>query len=61
MVELLEKLPMYIELAVHVIAAASVIAALTPTPKDDSVVSKVRAVVDLLAFNFGNAKNARKF
>ncbi|EEE42845.1 hypothetical protein [Roseibium alexandrii] len=39
-----------------VIAAASAIAALTPTPKDDAVVAKVRKVVDVLALNVGNAK-----
>ena len=39
-----------------IIAAASVIAAVTPTPKDDSVLSTVKAVVNFLAINVKNAK-----
>lgn len=39
-----------------VIAAASAIAAVTPTPKDDTVIGKMYRVVDLLALNFGRAK-----
>jgi hypothetical protein len=41
-----------------VISAAAAIAALTPSPKDDSLVAKVRKVIDFLALNWGNAKNA---
>lgn len=40
-----------------VIAAAAAIAALTPTPKDDAVLSAIRKVIDALALNIGNAKN----
>ena len=39
-----------------VVAAASAIAALTPTPKDDGWVKKAYKVVDLLALNVGKAK-----
>jgi len=39
------------------IAAAAAIAALTPTPKDDGIVAKVRKVVDFLAMNWLFAKN----
>ncbi len=39
-----------------IIAAASVIAAVTPTPKDDSILSTVKAVVNFLAINVKNAK-----
>lgn len=39
-----------------VIAAASAIAALTPTPKDDAFLHTIRKVVDALALNIGNAK-----
>ena len=42
-----------------IVAAAAAVTALTPSPKDDGVVAKVRAVLDLLAFNFGNAKNKK--
>ena len=39
-----------------IIAAASVIAAVTPTPKDDSILSTVKAVVNVLAIHVKNAK-----
>lgn len=40
------------------ISAASMIAALTPTPRDDNLLRRVIQFVNLLALNFGNAKNA---
>lgn len=46
-----------VDVATKVVAAASAVAALTPTPKDDSALSYVRKVLDLLAFNFFNARN----
>lgn len=39
-----------------VIAAASAIAALTPTPKDDGLIKKISKVIDFLALNVFNAK-----
>lgn len=39
-----------------VIAAASAIAATTPTPKDDGVMAMLYKIIDLLALNFGYAK-----
>ncbi len=39
-----------------VIAAASAIAALTPTPKDDTIIGKAYKLVDWLALNVFNAK-----
>jgi len=42
--------------ATSVVAAASAVAALTPTPKDDGVARWLRKAVDFLALNFGNAK-----
>ena len=38
------------------IALASAIAAITPTPKDDAVLKAIRAVVDKLALNVKNAE-----
>lgn len=38
------------------VTAASAIAALTPTPADDTLVGKLYKVVDWLALNFGRAK-----
>ena len=39
-----------------IIATASAVAALTPTPKDDGIVKKLYKLVDLLAINVGKAK-----
>jgi len=40
-----------------VVAAASAIAALTPTPKDDGWVKKIYGLLDMLALNVGKAKD----
>ena len=40
-----------------IVAAASAIAALTPTPADDGWAAKLYKIVDWLALNIGNAKN----
>ena len=40
-----------------VIATASAVAALTPTPKDDGIVKKLYKLIDLLALNVGKAKD----
>lgn len=47
----------FINVATHVIAIASIVAAVTPTPSDNAVLIVVRRVLDYLAFNFGGAKN----
>ena len=43
-----------------VCTAAAAIAALTPTPKDDAWLGKVRKVIDWLGWNVFNAKNEPK-
>jgi len=40
-----------------VIAVASAVAALTPTPKDDGFIKKITGIIDLLALNVGKAKD----
>ena len=40
-----------------VVAAASAVAALTPTPKDDSIVAKAYKVLDWVALNVGKAND----
>jgi hypothetical protein len=40
-----------------IIAAASAIAALTPTPKDDTFIGKAYKIVDWLALNVFKAKD----
>ncbi|CAO3428527.1 capsid cement protein [Azospirillum argentinense] len=46
-----------VEAAGNGASTAAVIASVTPTPKDDEWVAKVRKLLDLLAFNIGNARN----
>ena len=46
-----------ITIALSVVGTAALIAAVTPTPKDDAAVAQLRKVVDFLAANWGNAKN----
>lgn len=41
----------------QVVTLAAAIAAVTPGPKDDGVVASIRRIIDLLALNFGFAKN----
>ena len=40
-----------------IIAAASAIAALTPTPKDDTLIGKAYSIIDWLALNIIRAKD----
>ena len=40
-----------------IIAAASAIAALTPTPKDDTLIGKAYSIIDWLALNVLKAKD----
>lgn len=47
-----------ISVATHVIAIASVIAAITPTPTDNAALIVARKVLDFFAFNIAGAKNA---
>ncbi len=43
--------------ACAVIAAASAFAALTPTPKEGTILSKAYKIVDFLSVNIGKAKD----
>lgn len=45
--------------ASSVIGIAATIAAITPTPKDDSAVAFVRKIIDWVGMNILNAKNAK--
>jgi len=40
-----------------IIAIASLVSAITPTPKDDILIGKLYKLVDLLALNIGKAKD----
>ena len=50
-------IPDILAICTLVVTLAAAITALTPTPKDDGIVRKIRKVIDFLALNFGNAKN----
>ena len=47
----------FFEIAFAIIAAASAIAALTPTPADDHFLGRAYKFLDMLALNFGYAKD----
>ena len=40
-----------------IVTISSLIAASTPTPKDDIWIGKLYKIIDLAAFNFGKAKD----
>jgi len=48
-----------VEVAAYVIAGASAVAAVFPNPKVNAVLLILRKIVDCLAINVGNAKNAK--
>lgn len=47
----------YLDIITLVISLCAAIAAVTPTPKDDTIVAKIMKVVNVLGLNVGNAKN----
>tara|TARA_S200002703_G_scaffold34748_1_gene30066 strand:+ start:1594 stop:1758 length:165 start_codon:yes stop_codon:yes gene_type:complete len=52
----MEKLNTIIELALAIHAAASIVVAMTNTPKDDEVLGKVYKVIEFFALAIGKAK-----
>jgi len=57
---MLNDIFMLIELIPQIIAIASMVCALTPTPKDDAILGKVYKILELLALNVGKAKMPNK-
>lgn len=53
----MSKLTEYLEIALSVHTAASIICALTPTRKDDDFLGKLYKVLEFLALNIGRAKD----
>lgn len=49
-------LPQLVDAITYIISGATLIAVLTPTPKDDSFLAKLRGWVDVLAGNIGHNK-----
>ena len=54
---IVNNLDSIVAVVTSIVAVASGVTALTPTPKDDKVVSKVYKVVEWLALNVGKAKD----
>lgn len=52
----MEKIQQYVEVALAIHAAASILCALTPTPKDDAFLCKAYKVLEFIALNIGKAK-----
>ena len=50
----------YVPLALAIIGLASVLAAVLPQPSPGTPYARVRAVLDYVAANVGNARNAPK-
>lgn len=48
-----------LDVVTSVVGTASVIAAVTPTVKDDAIVGVLRKILDFFAFNFWHAKNLK--
>ena len=46
-----------IDIATAIVTAASGVAALTPTPKDDPLAKAAYSIIDKLALNIGKAKD----
>ncbi len=53
---LAHKLDLF-NIATAVVALAAVVSAITPNVQDDSVVAKLRKLLDIIAFNVGFAQN----
>lgn len=58
-IEFIKNYPWFGAVA-SVIAAASAIAAVTPTPKAGSFLYKIYKIIDILALNIGKAKETGK-
>ncbi len=54
--DMLDTILTIIQLAPWVISGASLICALTPTPKDDQIIGKIYKLIDWCAINVGRAK-----
>ena len=50
----------YGEIIAAVVGVFSIIAAATPNKTDDSIMALVSKIINLVAFNFGNAENKKE-
>ena len=52
-----EQIPEYVEIGLQIVGVASLIATVTPTPKDNVVLGGIKTVLNVLAGNWGKAEN----
>jgi hypothetical protein len=57
MLEFLQWIVVIIKIVPWIVMGASVVAAVTPTPKDDMWIAKYYKLLDLFAINIGKAKD----
>ena len=57
MLDFLQGIMLIIKIVPWLVRGASVVAAATPTPKDDMWIAKYYKLIDLLAINIGKAKD----
>lgn len=58
MEDIIAMVPEYLAIATSVIGTFALIAAATPTTKDDTIVAFISKLIHFLAANFGQAKNS---
>lgn len=56
MLEIIEWLGRIAQVIPFIVMVASLLCALTPTPKDDQIIGKIYKVLDWCALNVGKAK-----
>lgn len=52
-----DVLPQAVQAAAALVAGASAVTALTPTPRDDTAIGKIYQLLELIALNIGRAKD----
>ena len=57
--ELLEKAPTYLQYGIQIVGVAAMLAPFVPNPQYSAALIVARKILDMLAFNFRNAKNEK--
>ena len=57
---LFAAVPHWAHAAIVIVAAASAVTALTPSPADDAFLGKVRRLIEVVALNVGHARPAAR-
>ncbi len=51
-----DHVPVWLAAATSLVTAASAVSAITPTPKDDKILSSIMGILNVLALNIGHAQ-----